>query len=240
MYPRCVTRRAWLTLIVLAAGFVAPTGAHAGSYVRMSDERGKTYSAFVDFKTPVRTEPGFDFPRVAYLQPATFHGSPEVVLVLGYRDVGDRRWLRVRYPGLGYRVGWVTKDVLSTPVVQRRLVVIDRAVPELRLLRRGKVVMRVPIGVGASASPTPPGHYYIRERLALRTATSIYGALAFGTSAFSRYRTDWPGGGQVGIHGTNQPELIPGYISNGCVRLKNADILALGRRIDVGTPVLIR
>jgi lipoprotein-anchoring transpeptidase ErfK/SrfK len=44
----------------------------------------------------------------------------------------------------------------------------------------------------------------------------------------------------VGIHGTNQPELIPGYISNGCVRLRNADILALGRRIEVGTPVLIK
>lgn len=44
----------------------------------------------------------------------------------------------------------------------------------------------------------------------------------------------------MGIHGTNEPELIPGYISNGCVRLHNSDILALGRRIDVGTPVLIK
>ena len=39
--------------------------------------------------------------------------------------------------------------------------------------------------------------------------------------------TDWPGGGIVGIHGTSQPGLIPGKISHGCVRLKNADILKL-------------
>ena len=100
--------------------------------------------------------------------------------------------------------------------------------------------MRVPVGVGAAASPTPPGRYYLRERLALPGGGSIYGALAFGTSAFSRYRTDWPGGGQVGIHGTNQPQLVPGYISNGCVRLRNGDVLALRRRVQVGTPVEIR
>jgi lipoprotein-anchoring transpeptidase ErfK/SrfK len=163
-----------------------------------------------------------------------------VVLVLGHRELDGRQWLRIRYAGLGRRVGWVKESALSPWRLHRTLVVVDRAAPELRLLRKGKVVMRMPVGVGAGASPTPTGHYYIRERLALSSTTSIYGALAFGTSAFSRYRTDWPGGGQVGIHGTNQPQLIPGHISNGCVRLRNDDVLDLGRRIEVGTPVLIK
>jgi lipoprotein-anchoring transpeptidase ErfK/SrfK len=148
--------------------------------------------------------------------------------------------MRIRFPGLGRRIGWVTQRVLSGERIHQTLVVVDRDARELRLLRNGKVVQRAPVGVGASASPTPGGRYYIRERLDLANASSIYGALAFGTSAFSKYRTDWPGGGQVGIHGTNQPELIPGFISNGCVRLRNADVLTLGRRIDVGTPVLIK
>jgi lipoprotein-anchoring transpeptidase ErfK/SrfK len=134
----------------------------------------------------------------------------------------------------------VRPQALSKQRLHRTLVVVDRAVPELRFVRDRKVVLRVPIGVGASASPTPPGRYYIRERLPLPDSTTIYGALAFGTSAFSRYRTDWPGGGQVGIHGTNQPELIPGWISNGCVRLRNDDVLALGKLIRVGTPVFIK
>ena len=52
--------------------------------------------------------------------------------------------------------------------------------------------------------------------------------LAFITSATSPTLTDWPGGGIVGVHGTNTPGLIPGRISHGCVRLRNADILKLG------------
>jgi len=219
---------------------VIPASAAAAPYARVSDERTWTRSAFVDFATPVRAAPKLDAAKVAELRTHTFHGRPEVVLVLGSREVGGRTWLRIRYAGLGRRIGWVTQRVLSGPRMHRTLVIVDRDATELRLLRKGRVVMRVPVGVGASASPSPPGHYYIRERLDLASSNSIYGALAFGTSAFSRYRTDWPGGGQVGIHGTNQPELIPGHISNGCVRLRNADILALGRRIDVGTPILIK
>lgn len=184
--------------------------------------------------------PSFSAKRVGYLRPHTYHGRPEVVLVLGHRELNGRQWVRIRYAGLGRRVGWVKERALSPWRLHRTLIVIDRARPELRLLNKGKVVMRVPVGVGAGGSPTPAGRYYIRERLALSSTTSIYGVLALGTSAFSRYRTDWPGGGQVGIHGTNQPGLIPGYISNGCVRLRNDDVLELGRRIDVGTPVLIK
>jgi lipoprotein-anchoring transpeptidase ErfK/SrfK len=90
-------------------------------------------------------------------------------------------------------------------------------------------------------SPTPAGRYYIRERLGpFANSNSIYGALAFGTSAFSHFRTDWPGGGQVGVHGTNEPGLIPGRISNGCVRLRNSAVVRLGRLLRVGTPLYIR
>ena len=80
----------------------------------------------------------------------------------------------------------------------------------------------------------------MRERLVPAESDSIYGVLAFGLSAYSRFRTDWPGGGQVGIHGTNEPDLIPGHISNGCIRLRNADISRVGRLMPIGTPVLIR
>ena len=241
MYSRKVTRRIWFPLAVVSAVLLAPASAIAGQYARVSDERRTTYSASVEVAAPVHAGPSFSAKKVGYLRPDTYHGRPEVVLVLGHRELDGRQWLRIRYAGLGPRVGWVKENALSPWWrLHRTLIVIDRARPELRLLRKRKVVMRVPVGVGAGASPTPPGHYYIRERLALSSITSIYGALAFGTSAFSRYRTDWPGGGQVGIHGTNQPELIPGHISNGCVRLRNDDVLDLGSQIDVGTPILIK
>ena len=65
-------------------------------------------------------------------------------------------------------------------------------------------------------------------------------AALFGISARSAVLTDWPGGGFVGIHGTNEPYLIPGHISHGCIRLRNPAILALARLMRVGSPVTIR
>jgi lipoprotein-anchoring transpeptidase ErfK/SrfK len=52
--------------------------------------------------------------------------------------------------------------------------------------------------------------------------------------------TDWPGGGVVGIHGTNQPQLIPGRPSHGCIRVPNGKISRLARIMPIGTPVLIK
>jgi lipoprotein-anchoring transpeptidase ErfK/SrfK len=41
------------------------------------------------------------------------------------------------------------------------------------------------------------------------------------------------------IHGTNQPSTIGSYVSSGCIRLTNADIEDLFRRVQVGTRVLV-
>jgi lipoprotein-anchoring transpeptidase ErfK/SrfK len=107
------------------------------------------------------------------------------------------------------------------------------------LLRNGSAIFRAPIGVGRPEWPTPKGNFYIRDRLA-RYRSAFYGPLAFGTSARSSVLTDWPGGGFIGLHGTDEPQLVPGRISHGCVRFHNRDILELGRLMQVGTPVTIR
>ena len=86
--------------------------------------------------------------------------------------------------------------------------------------------------------PTPRGDFYVREKLA-RFDDPFYGPVAFGTSARSRVLADWPGGGYVGIHGTDRPDLIPGRISHGCIRLRNADALRLAQLMPLGTPVTI-
>ena len=109
----------------------------------------------------------------------------------------------------------------------------------LTLLRRGRVVLRAPVGIGAGSlahaardvpRPQPAGGY----------TQPAYGPVAFGTSARSPTLTDWPAGGFIGIHGTDRPDLVPGEVSHGCVRLRNPDMLRLARRMPVGTPVEIR
>ena len=62
-----------------------------------------------------------------------------------------------------------------------------------------------------------------------RYASPFYGPVAFGTTARSAVLTDWPDGGFIGIHGTNEPQLLPGRVSHGCIRLRNRDILRLHR-----------
>jgi len=44
----------------------------------------------------------------------------------------------------------------------------------------------------------------------------------------------------VGIHGTNEPNLIPGRPSHGCIRVRNADMARLYALTPVGTPIELR
>jgi lipoprotein-anchoring transpeptidase ErfK/SrfK len=106
------------------------------------------------------------------------------------------------------------------------------------LYRRGRPVLRAAIGVGMPGWSTPRGSFYVRNRLS-RYRSATYGPVAFGTSARSPAATDWPAGGFVGIHGTDRPELLPGRVSHGCIRMRNTDILALARLMPVGTPMRI-
>ena len=46
-------------------------------------------------------------------------------------------------------------------------------------------------------------------------------------------------GGEYAIHGTNRPASIGGFVSYGCIRMYNHDIVELYRLVDVGTPVIV-
>jgi lipoprotein-anchoring transpeptidase ErfK/SrfK len=47
-------------------------------------------------------------------------------------------------------------------------------------------------------------------------------------------------GGEYAIHGTNQPNSIGGFVSYGCIRMYNQDIVDLFGRVDVGTKVVVQ
>jgi lipoprotein-anchoring transpeptidase ErfK/SrfK len=46
-------------------------------------------------------------------------------------------------------------------------------------------------------------------------------------------------GGEYAIHGTNRPQSIGGYVSYGCIRMYNQDIVELYGLVAVGTPVIV-
>lgn len=177
---------------------------------------------------------------VATLAPQTEERTTNVVLVLREIRRNGAGWVHVRLPVLpNGRTGWVRRSALGGYAFVRTRLVVDRARLRATLLEDGRPIFRAPIGIGVPAAPTPAGEFYVRLRLA-GFDDPFYGPLAFGTSARSDVLTDWPGGGFIGIHGTNAPELIPGRVSHGCVRLRNEDIVRLSRLMPVGTPLTIR
>lgn len=197
--------------------------------------------AYVLHPSDARKTPSSRAAAVAALPRTTSDSMPNLVRVLEERRPADRSlWVRVALTALpNGRTGWVRRGVLSIFHAVHTRLVVDTHRLTVTLFRRGKRVFSAPVGVGASRWPTPHGTFYVRERLT-HFRDAFYGPVAFGTSARSPTLTDWPGGGVVGIHGTNQPGLVPGRISHGCVRLRNADILRLARLLPLGTPVRIR
>jgi lipoprotein-anchoring transpeptidase ErfK/SrfK len=177
---------------------------------------------------------------VARIGTRTPEGTTNIVQVLGRRqDADGRLWVKVAPATLpNGRTGWVRREVLGGYGSVDTHLVVDLSRLTATLYERGRAVFRAPVGVGQAQWPTPRGRFYVRNRLT-RYAGRTYGPIAFGTSARSEHLTDWPGGGFIGIHGTDEPGLIPGRISHGCVRMRNRDILALARLMPIGTPLTI-
>jgi lipoprotein-anchoring transpeptidase ErfK/SrfK len=236
-------RRALCAAGVAAAFFAAAAAPAHAATERLYRPGQESYYAFVNRATAARAEPKPSARTVARLKLRTQDGTDELVLALSRTtDANGRVWLKVRLPVRpNGTTGWVAEEDLGPLQPLKTWLKIDTTALRATLVRGGKAVFHARIGVGQPQWPTPKGDFYIRSKLTGYGARgSFYGPVAFGTSATSDTLTDWPGGGIVGIHGTSEPGLIPGRVSHGCVRLRNADIVRLARLMPVGTPVSIR
>ncbi|MEA2457243.1 MAG: hypothetical protein QOC95_215 [Thermoleophilaceae bacterium] len=209
-------------------------------YAAVSNERTRTLWGHAMSRAVARKRPAKTARGVTRLRYDTEDGFPEVYVVLAsYTDAKDRQWLKVRLPMRpNGRTGWVPRDSLGSLRTVTTFLRVNKHTLRATLYRRGKRIWQAPAGIGKHGTETPGGNFYIRERLRVHGHGSLYGPLAFGTSAYSKL-SEWPGGGVVGIHGTNEPGLIPGRPSHGCVRLRNRDVLRLGKLMPIGTPVRI-
>jgi hypothetical protein len=177
----------------------------------------------------------------ARLHLLTEDGFPEVYVALAtFVNRRAQQWVEIRVPMRpNGKVGWVPRQALGIFHTVHTQLVVDRHRLLATLYDDGRQVWQSPVGVGKRSTPTPAGHFYIRERIrALGGGDPLYGPYAFGTSDYSTL-SEWPGGGVVGIHGTNQPQLIPGRPSHGCIRLPNGKVTQLWRLMPLGTPVRI-
>lgn len=241
-----------LALVVLLAILALAPVAVAGAEVRppglttplgterLSDEHRITRWAYAIFQGTIRRDTWTSSARVGRLRRLTEDREPEIYLVLAsHIDSEGATWLKVRIPGRpNGRTGWALRNNFSELTVVRERLLVNRRTLRATLYRGGNVIWTSRIGVGKPGTPTPAGRFYVRERLRNLNGDPIYGPWAFGTSAYS-VLSDWPGGGVVGIHGTDQPQLIPGRPSHGCIRVPNRKIRQLVKLMPLGTPIRI-
>jgi len=182
---------------------------------------------------PVYTTPRALGPSLALANPNPL-GAPLTLLV----NAVSGGWLQVFLPERpNESTGWVSSTDV-TLASDNEHIVVHLSPPSVTLYRAGAQVFEATAAVGAPDAPTPTGHFFVTEVLKLTDPGDAYGPYALGLSGFSNTYYSFDGGpGQIAIHGTNQPWVIGGYASHGCVRLTNPQITALATQVPAGTPV---
>jgi L,D-transpeptidase-like protein len=218
----------------------AATGSRAAApaIARLSNLRTETRWAYPLATATIRATPSPDAAAVGRLRFLSVDAQAELYVALAEAKLpSGQRWVQIEVPGRpNGRRGWVPRAALGTLHVVDEYLRVDEQRLRVTLYRDGHAIFSAPVGIGKPGTVTPTGHFYVLEKLITRGAPA-YGPVALGTSAYAPTLREWPGGGVVGIHGTNEPQLIPGRPSHGCVRMRDADIARLFSLVTLGTPI---
>ena len=164
---------------------------------------------------------------------------PTVFLVRFARKVGGVTWYDVWLPiRPNESRGWVRGGSVAIHTTTARIVISLRR-RRLYVYRHGRLAGTFAVAVGMKGLSTPRGIFYVTEKLRPASLGGPYGVLALGLSAFQPKLPNWPQGGPVAIHGTNQSSLIGRAVSHGCVRMRNADVLKVSAWVPIGSPVVV-
>lgn len=229
-----------LTLTVPAAALTpARDVSKAGRITKLSNLRTLSRWAYPEAAAAVRSAPSSNSSVVGHLRLLTPDGQAQPYLALRSYSMGSGAWVLVPLPGRpNGREGWVPARALGELHATREHLRINRETLRATLFRGRRPIWSTAVGVGRPSLPTPAGHFYIVEKL-ISVGSPIYGPYALGTSAYAPTLSEWPGGGVVGIHGTNEPQLIPGRPSHGCIRIRDTEMARLWQLAQIGTPVEI-
>jgi len=176
---------------------------------------------------------------VAVRRPIT--GAPTTLPVLS-RFIGAHRmrWLLVMLPGRpNGSTGWIAQRGTSQLVTPWRIGV-DLTARLVIVYRDGSIVREFRAVIGKPSTPTPTGVFFVEESV-LMPIGQAGGPYALALSARSNVLQEFEGGpGQVAIHGSVKLDAPLGTAASfGCIRLANASVDWLSRRIGPGTPVTI-
>jgi hypothetical protein len=191
------------------------------------------YGAEIRTRTALRATP--DGRVVARLGRRSRWGGPQILAIVERR----RDWLGVLHHEMpNGRPGWIRAAdarLLREPWSLR----IDLSERRGSVSLHKKVVDRFPVGIGRPGNETPTGRFGVTDRLVTKGG-SPYGCCILALSGIQpKLPAGWPGGNRIGIHGTPDESSVGSPASAGCVRMRDADLRMLMRRIPVGARVTI-
>jgi len=215
-----------------------PSACEPGTIRRMRTDT-KAYAAVAKHRTAAFARPNGK--RLALFERKNQNDYPTVFGVLSAVLGADCKaiWYHVQLPlKPNGSTGYVRASAVELATVKTRIR-IDLSERRLELFAAGKRILEAPVAIGATITPTPPGKYYVNQRLVAPDPWGPFGPAAIGISGFSPVLQDWVQGGPLAIHGTNDPASIGTAASHGCVRVKNDVLQLLFRKVPAGTPVVI-
>lgn len=164
----------------------------------------------------------------------TYFGNPLAMMVVRGNE-GDE-WAQVQIPTRPITTGWVNtedfewsrSDYYVQVNIGNNTVTVWRG-DEL-------IVDSTAVVTGDSGRTTPLASTYIDE--IMPGPSGAYGPWLLSLGVFSDAINTFGGGlPKVALHGTNRPDLLGQYASNGCIRLPNDVITMLAAEVPVGTRV---
>ena len=147
-------------------------------------------------------------------------------------------WVQVLLPvSPNGTTGWVhTADVTLTQVAYR--IRVSLTARRMTVFDHNSVIYQGAVAVGAPATKTPAGRYYVRMLLKAPSAHSDYGPFAYGlssrTGTISTFRGD---DSEIGIHGNNDPAVLGRAVTRGSIRMADDELARLAALLPLGTPV---
>ncbi len=174
-------------------------------------------------------------PQYDWFVNPTFFGNDLALLVVE-GEPGDS-WAKVKIPTRPALIGWVQTDDWKWSE-SNYYVRVNLGNNTVTVWNGDEVIADTSVVTGDSGRETPVVSTYIDE--IMPGPSSSYGPWLMSLGVFSdAINTFGSQGGlpKVAMHGTNRPDLLGQYASNGCIRLPNDIISALAAEVPVGTRV---